>query len=407
MELFVPLNALITSSDNGVVLVTSMVTGKTLHTVNVNTATTLESRHSTVRSFAVHARLKMMVTIGAERYGLVWDMATERVVAQLDPHNAPLKCCGISDKLEEIITCSGDGVIQLYDCNGFQLVQRIELGRLHAVSLLSISSVSQSLFCFGRYPFQIRSKRQASSNCPANYTGHFGAMLGSLYSKTFDQIITVDTDALAMTWVATTGKPIFSFVFNDFSDSATMNSARVTSISMDGLQRRILTGYNNGAMVVWNAVNGQPINFMTAAIPGAQRLLYPKDPEEEEKEKALQKAKPWRQGNTKERSGSVLHVSDGDDPANEEPDDDGEDQYGNVSEVTATGSLVRRGVTFFLFHPQNTVQCAGVDRLYHRHRNSLDDSHRLWGRHRDGTSGRAHHGAGHGVGGATLLPRPQ
>lgn len=326
LAFFYSMNALISCADDGKVVLTSMVNGQPIRVFQSNQ----QHRHVAVRDFSFHPYLKMMVTTGPERYGLVWEFSQESPVAVLEAHNSPCRCCTFSAKNSQVVTVGVDGSIFVFDLNGFHLSQKIEPGFAYSPLLISCAT-SGSLLVFRRYPYHLRIKRHKTSSCPEKYRGHTASMVNILYTRTFDQIVTVDSEFTVMTWGRQNGTNVFTFLLNGYSDSSTLNSAHLTCASLDVAQRRLITGYQNGVVVVWNVVNGQAINFITAGMEEAEPVPGSPRP---------------KTGNSEQRSRSGNAQS-------EHPSSSL--NHGAHRPVRTVGSLVRDGSTFFLFSIDDTL----------------------------------------------------
>ncbi|KPI87951.1 hypothetical protein ABL78_2942 [Leptomonas seymouri] len=285
------LNALISSGEDGRVLVTSLISGQSLRAFY---SPELPEQHSSVTDFALHPQLKMLLTIGPERRALLWEWNQPSPIAVLESVNRPLCCCAFLG--EQLLTVSRDRVLHVYDCKSFRLRQELPLGSAGtltrfsevpgsgasaaAAATLSSSSASscmttqlyadpirQRVIGFGRFPFALCVKRQVSSGCPARYRGHHAPMFTTLSSRAFGQLVTVGTDGVIMTWTPRNGVNEFSFLLSNFSNASATTGAPEPPVaaSMDVLQRRLLTGFAGGVMVAWNVLNGQVERVLTAA----------------------------------------------------------------------------------------------------------------------------------------------
>ncbi|CBZ37241.1 hypothetical protein, conserved [Leishmania donovani] len=279
LDLLLPLHALVSSGDDGHVRVMSLVTGEPLRSFY---AADLPEQHASVTDFDLHPQLKMLLTVGPERRALVWEWTQPSPIALLDPANSP--CCGGAFIGDRVLTISRDGVLHVYDCKGFHLQQEVSLatagsldrfgsavGATHsAISQVHVDEAQQRVLCFGHFPFSLRVKWQVSSGFPERYRGHHVPILTTLSSRPFRQVVTVGTDGVVMTWTPRTGANEFSFPLSNFSNMATASvPLRPTAVSMDLLQRRLLTGFAGGIMVVWNILNGQVERVLTAAAAAA------------------------------------------------------------------------------------------------------------------------------------------
>ncbi|ESL08480.1 hypothetical protein TRSC58_03817 [Trypanosoma rangeli SC58] len=253
-------NSLLTASDDGSVKMTSLETGALLRVFFSSGA----GQHSAVHDFAVNTQWRLLVTVGPERYGVVWDFSHDAPLAILDAHNSPCRCCAVHMKQNQIFTAGIDGSIFIFDRQGYRLMQVINLHNVHPQCIV-YDEIRMRLLCLASHPYYHGKQRHTAFTCSNKYQGHMASMVGVIYTKTYDLIVTIDVEGLVMTWKGSNGAPIFAFQLKDFSDSAVMNAARLSAFTLDGLERRLLTGFQNGAVAVWNLVNGQTTNVITAA----------------------------------------------------------------------------------------------------------------------------------------------
>ncbi|EKF32509.1 hypothetical protein MOQ_003642 [Trypanosoma cruzi marinkellei] len=260
MSILFDSNALLTASDDGVVKMTSLDTGAHLRTF----FTSGSEQHSAVHDFAVNTQLRLLVTVGPERYGIVWDFSHDAPLAILDAHNSPCRCCAVHIRQRQIFTVGMDGSIFIFDTHGYRLTQVIHVHHLHPQCVV-YDEKKMRLLCLASHPYYHGKQLRAAFACSNKYQGNMASMVGMIYNKTYDLIVTIDLEGLVMTWKRSNGAPVFAFQLKDFSDSVVMNAARLSSFALDGLGRRLLTGFQNGAVAVWNLVNGQTTNVITAA----------------------------------------------------------------------------------------------------------------------------------------------
>ncbi|CAM40645.1 conserved hypothetical protein [Leishmania braziliensis MHOM/BR/75/M2904] len=279
LHLLLSLHALVSSGDDGHVRVTSLVAGQPLRAFY---AAGLPDQHASVTDFDVHPQLKMLLTVGPERRALVWEWSQPLPIALLGPANSP--CCGAAFMGDQVLTMSLDGVLHVYDCKGFHFQQELSLatagsldrfggavGATHSViSRMHVDEARKRVLCFGHFPLSLCVKWQVSSDFPERYRGHHAPMLTTLSSRVFGQVVTVGTDGVVMTWMPRSGVKESSFLLSNFSNTTSASAPiRPTAASMDVLQRRLLTGFANGVMVVWSILNGQVERVLTAAAATA------------------------------------------------------------------------------------------------------------------------------------------
>ncbi|KAH8606930.1 hypothetical protein ERJ75_001442600 [Trypanosoma vivax] len=260
MCIYYSCSALLTASDDGLVKMISLDSGALLRTFPSAGA----QPHAAVHDFDVNPKLRLIVTVGPERHGVVWDFSHDAPMATLDSHNGPCCCCCMSVRQKQIVTVGVDGSVFIFDTQGFRLMQIINVDRLNPQRVMFDKSELR-LLCLATYPYFHGRNHHAALSYSTKYKGHMAPMVGVLYNRAYDMIVTIDTEGLVMMWKRATGAAAFTFQLKDFSDSAVMNAARLTCFALDGLERRLLTGFHNGVTAVWNLMNGQTTNVITAA----------------------------------------------------------------------------------------------------------------------------------------------
>nr|CCC94201.1 predicted WD40 repeat protein [Trypanosoma congolense IL3000] len=268
MSIYFESNALLTASDDGYVRMTSLDNGALLRAFPACG----QLPHTTVHDFDFDPELRMLVTVGPERHGVVWDFAHETAMAVLDSHNGPCRCCAMQTDRKHIVTVGADGTIFIFDSQGFRLLQVICADRLHPQRVVSDPS-KKRILCLATYPYFHGRNRDVALAYTASYKGHMAPMVGVSYNTHYDLIVTIDSEGLVMTWKRSTGAPSFTFQIKEFSNSAVMNAGRLTCFTFDRLERRLLTGFHNGAAAVWNLMNGQTTNVITAAAENSHRSI--------------------------------------------------------------------------------------------------------------------------------------
>jgi WD40 repeat protein len=246
------LDGLMSCSDDGTILLTSLETGQLLKSYTKN------GHQSSVLSFSFSLKYKMMVSCAAERGGLVWDYLQESPVARLEPHTCPLLGCSINDADGHIITVGVDNSVMIFDVRSCRLLQTFH-ERTNLFSACIFDTNKMRLVCATSFPCMYQLKKMIST-FPQDYFGHTAPVQFALYNSAYEQLLTIDTESLAMTWKADLGETVYTFRLTAFSSM--LDDVRLTLCVFDKSRRRLITGFHNGVIGVWNYSNGQAQNLI-------------------------------------------------------------------------------------------------------------------------------------------------
>lgn len=246
------LDGVMSCSDDGTILLTSLETGLLLKSY------TKHGHHSGVTSFCFSHHYKLMVSCAADRNGLVWDYLQESPIARLEQHTCPVLGCAINDADGHIITVGVDNSVMIFDVRSCQLLQSFH-ERTSLFSCVAFDTNKLRLVCTTSFPSMYQLKKMIST-FPQDYFGHTSPVAFTAYNAAFDQLLTIDMESLAMTWKPELGENVFTFRLAAFS--SLLDDVRLTTMIFDRSQRRLITGFHNGVTGVWNYVNGQAQNLI-------------------------------------------------------------------------------------------------------------------------------------------------
>ena len=249
------LDGVLSCSDDATIKLTSLESGQLIKSYS-------KLGHETgVSSFAFSLRFKMLVSCAMERNGLVWDYLQESPIARLEPHTCPTLGCAINDADGHIITVGIDNSVMVFDARSCRLLQSFH-ERRDLFSICAFDTSRMRLICATNYPVMYQLKKMIST-FPHDYFGHTAPVTFTVYNDLYGQLLTIDSENLAMTWKVELGESIYTFRLAAFS--SLMDDVRLTACKFDHTKRRVITGFHNGVIGVWNFSNGQAQNLIRSA----------------------------------------------------------------------------------------------------------------------------------------------
>lgn len=269
MEVIPLLEAILTCSDDCSLRLTSLETGGLIREFSKDVGHKMG-----VTTFVFSQACKLFISISGERKALVWDYLQEAPVYTLEEHNAPLLSACINEKDKQIITLSADNTVRISDLVTHKTLQTVS--HRHTVRSSAIAEAKESdnvpnfctmlfdqhrcrHFVFSSFP-QMYKLRQSEHSFPSHYSGHVEPVMHLIYSSMHKQLVSFDAES-CIVWDQGTGATRFSFAYTT-NFSPAIEEFKLTCTGWDLTQRRLLCGYHQGTVVVWNYSNGQALNVI-------------------------------------------------------------------------------------------------------------------------------------------------
>eukprot|EP01062_Namystynia_karyoxenos_P078692 TRINITY_DN8152_c0_g1_i2.p1 TRINITY_DN8152_c0_g1~~TRINITY_DN8152_c0_g1_i2.p1 ORF type:complete len:1695 (+),score=441.43 TRINITY_DN8152_c0_g1_i2:95-5086(+) len=253
------LQCVISGSWDGTVRLTKLEDGKMFQE--------LRGHQSSVYSLDWSEQLKIIATCGTERHVHIWNPFISKPVFRLQGMTASLVHVRMNERDHQIITLSSDKCIKVWDVRTFRCMQTIVNNAVYSpentLLALAVDPVRHTIITGATSPVVWPMRKQATKFC-ATYTGHSRATVGCMVTY-FNHAVSADSE-LVYVWEIETGNRVFAFnASRTMADQSNLppDQARVTAIAMDESRRRLLTGIHNGYVMMWNYVNGQPLNIFT------------------------------------------------------------------------------------------------------------------------------------------------
>jgi WD40 repeat protein len=202
-----------------------------------------------VYDFAWCSAHSMFVSAGVERDIMLWHGSTGHKIGSLVGHTASVSAVEVDANLHQVISLSTDKTIKVWDLRTNRCMQTMEDENTYRpedrISVMLHDPKRRQLITGTT---KLRPWKQVMKTRQSE--GHNSAVVGCLYNYEFDVAVSADEDCDVYVWNVNTGQRDGRFT------DAHPNS-RITALVFDTLERRLLTGANDGTIRMWNHNNGQ------------------------------------------------------------------------------------------------------------------------------------------------------
>lgn len=205
-----------------------------------------------VYSFEWSNTFKVLASCGLERTVSIWNPYTRsgKPLALLQGHNSSVQHVTINEESSQLITCSIDKYVKVWDMRNFRCLQTIQdkasyrpEDRLSAIVYDPVrSQLLTASTSLRPWPMVKVAKRSVER-------GHEHPLCAALYNTNFHQVVSGDESAQVCVWDVETGDMVFHFT--------DLHSSKMSAMAFDEAGRRLITGGNDGTVRVWNFSNGQ------------------------------------------------------------------------------------------------------------------------------------------------------
>lgn len=200
--------------------------------------------------FAYHEHGRILATIAAgERDICLWNPQMQSPTARLSGHAALLASVTFNEEEYQLISLSVDNTIKIWDMRTYRIFQTISF--LHPtlkMSAVHYDSSEQRLVGIAGVPFSW-SIRRKQCGYPSSYSGHIEPLVGVLFVRELDVIVTSDI-CTTMVWNVHSGER--ELVFEPF-----LEQMQVSASSLDYSGRRLFLCTREGGIFVFNHRSGQ------------------------------------------------------------------------------------------------------------------------------------------------------
>jgi WD40 repeat protein len=217
---------------------------------------TFRKHRKGVTALAYSPRAKCMATAGLARDILLWNPYSLGVLGVLSGHNGPVHHLALIETaiVSQLVSLSTDKVMKVWDLRTFSNVQTlVDNSQYRPENKITALFLDPHSSRYGHGPCLVTGTNRLTL-WPIVRASGSGTVLGPLcavvYNKTFDQVLTGGFDGTVCVWDARTGRCTFKF-------SDTHGPSKMTTMCLDGSERRLVTGAEDGGCFVWNFSNGQ------------------------------------------------------------------------------------------------------------------------------------------------------
>eukprot|EP00762_Andalucia_godoyi_P000195 ANDGO_02362.mRNA.1 putative WD repeat-containing protein alr2800 len=212
---------------------------------------TLVGHTKSVKAIDWNPSKKLVVSGGLERDIFIWNPFIDHPLSVLKGHKAPVVRVFFNADDNQIISLSQDKMIKVWDIRSYRCLQTLEDNYTKyspddELTSMVFDHSRKRLITAGNFPKSWPMRRSVVGLPEGIAEGHVKSLVGSLYNKIFDQVVSADEETVCV-WEAQTGALCFKF----------QSPHKICSLSFDTTGRRLLTGHAGGLVLVWNYINGQ------------------------------------------------------------------------------------------------------------------------------------------------------
>ncbi|EQC29805.1 hypothetical protein SDRG_12351 [Saprolegnia diclina VS20] len=240
LEFVADLNCLVSASHDGSIKVVDITRGTLKRD--------FRQHRGAVYSFAWCKEPKLIASCGLERQVLLWSPYSIRLVGRLVGHTCSIKQVIWNTASYSLLSLGFDGLVRVWDVKNCKCNQVIEDAshERHKVSLLTFDARYKHLItassALNDWPLHPMVGVQEALQL------HEHPICKLLFNPSFQQVVSIDTNAHVVLWNLLDGSMISNF---DISDST------ITAAALDESGRRLITGSHAGDDVkLWNFSNG-------------------------------------------------------------------------------------------------------------------------------------------------------
>eukprot|EP00760_Papus_ankaliazontas_P013405 PhM_4_TR15709/c0_g1_i1/m.85094 len=208
-----------------------------------------------IRSFDYAPEKNVLGTIGFNRNVLVWDPLARRRVATLADHKRALVDLAFCEARNQLITMSTDKVIKIWDLRTFTCMQTlVDKERRYPedrFSTMFFDQNQQTIVTTAHVPVlwrdaEVQAKVETGVSWSEGYEGHLNPVIAVTYNETANQVVSTDGEFVHV-WSLISGECVGKW----------STGSRITALTFDSAQRRILTASDAGKVEMWYYGNGR------------------------------------------------------------------------------------------------------------------------------------------------------
>lgn len=229
--------------------------------------------------------LNIIVTGGMDYLLRVWNpYVNNKAIVLLKGHTKPINHVIINETKNQVISIDKGRSLRVYDLRDQSCLQQIS-GRIIKFDNFPISAVNfnprmRTILLAANQIIMLEKRVEEEST--AEVVTHNKPVVGALYSKVFNSVVSACQDSVVSVWDSNTGDKLMQFV-NAHSriERGVKIPVEITALCFDYNGRRLLTGARNGTVHVWNFNNGSlmqnfelPDNSAVTGIAASRHNFY-------------------------------------------------------------------------------------------------------------------------------------
>lgn len=213
-----------------------------------------------VLTFDYSQSLNIIVTGGMDYMLRVWNpYVNNKAIVLLKGHTKPVTHVIINDDRNQVISVDKGRSIRVFELRDQTCLQNIS-GRLIKFDPFPISAVffnaTKRSMILAAYQIVMLEKREEDEGF-AETPSHNKPVVGALYSKVFDSVVSACQESVVSVWDTNTGDKLMQFVnAHSTLERGVEIPVEITALCFDHNGRRLVTGARNGTVHVWNFNNG-------------------------------------------------------------------------------------------------------------------------------------------------------
>ena len=257
------IESIISTGIDGSLRLTSMERGCLLRALGGADENGFEVGHKkAVYNLAWSDQHRTIASCGAERDMIIWNPFITKPLTRLIGSRSPMIDMFFNDNDMQLVSLSVDSTVRVWDIRKWQCVKVLKTKEETLTAIAHDEKKSRIVTASCR--LFVRAMAVQSTEYAASYYGHRASVVGVLFSAKKQQIISAEETKV--------------FVWDAVSFSLLVQwsvPVGVTSLSLDANETRLLTGTNEGTILVWNYVSAQLLRTFSCKKCGeVSPLLY-------------------------------------------------------------------------------------------------------------------------------------
>ncbi|KAL5018967.1 hypothetical protein ScPMuIL_004689 [Solemya velum] len=227
-----------------------------------------------ILSFDYCPNRNILVTGGMDYMIRVWNpYVTNKPIVVLQGHSKPVTHVVVNSKRGHIISVDKGKSIRIFELKDQSCIQvvsgrTVKLGFLPVSSLLFNPQTETLILATNQ---MVLLNRDDGEERFSDVLSHSKSVVGALYSKTFNVVVSACHDSVISVWDINSGERIIQFAnAHKKTEKGVDIPMDITAMSFDASGRRLVTGALDGSVKVWNFNNGACLNEYN--IPGGAEV---------------------------------------------------------------------------------------------------------------------------------------